>query len=524
VDFVGYTLLTNSIKTSHEKDTQILFYKIKSDVDAMLSRLLYEYTKQKDILENKHKEVLAYLNSSKNEDLLTLNLEQIHNQINQGLENKPYNIYISNKDYVIKNTTYKPDIDFNLSFAKKEFDEHFENNQIGVTTPIFKKSSKNFFSFTDSYLSKNKEGILQVSYNYSETTFQLQAIRKSIETASNIKDAKAYIIVNTGFINDLILKDFASYKPTLEEIENRIKEGKKINDELKDKIIYTNEFIQDNTNYRSLYFSTKSSIFDDTKVIFSILLDESEYYKKMENINYLMILITVIGLISIVIITLVRNKEMKLSFQDRFIQSAMHELKTPLSIITLNNDLKKEKYGEDEFTNQIDSAVKILHKSYEDMEFMIKKEKDNYKIEIIDLEEIVEDRIDYFKQIANMNKRELLSNINSECQVEISQVELIRLIDNNISNAIKYSTPNSTIEISLKENKLQFKNFGTPIKNSKKIFSKYYRENGVVGGYGLGLNIVKNIAKKYDIEFYVQTDEKNRNIFTYLFKSHFNDI
>ena len=237
-----------------------------------------------------------------------------------------------------------------------------------------------------------------------------------------------------------------------------------------------------------------------------------------------MILITVIGLISIVIITLVRNKEMKLSVQDRFIQSAMHELKTPLSIITLNNDLKKEQYGEDEFTNQIDSAVKILHKSYEDMEFMIKKEKNEYKIEIIDLEEIVEDRIDYFRKIATMNKRELLSNINSECQVKISQVELIRLIDNNISNAIKYSTPNSTIEISLKENELQFKNFGTPIKNSQKIFSKYYRENDVVGGYGLGLNIVKNIAKKYDIEFYVQTDEKNRNIFTYLFKSHFNDI
>lgn len=322
---MGYTLLTNSIKNSHEKDTQILFYKIKSDVDAMLSRLLYEYTKQKDILENKHKEVLAYLNSSKNEDLLTLNLEQIHNKINQGSENKPYNIYISNKDYVIKNTTYKPDIDFNLSFAKKEFDEHFGNNQIGVSTPISEKSSKNFFSYSDSYLSNNKEGILQVSYNYPKTTEQLETIKKSVETISNIKEAKAFIIVNTGFINDLILKDFASYKPTLEEIENRIKEGKKINDELKDKIIYTNDFVQDNTPYKSIYFSTKSSIFDDTKVIFSILLDESEYYKKIENINYLITLITLIGLISIVIITLVRNKEMKLSVQDRFIQSAMHE-------------------------------------------------------------------------------------------------------------------------------------------------------------------------------------------------------
>ena len=230
-------LLVSNIKSSHEKDTQILFYKVKNDVDFMLSRLLYEYTKQKDILENKHKEVLEYLNSSKNQDLLTLDLTKIHEKINEGLENKPYNIYISNKDYVIKNTTYKPDLDFNLSFAKKEFDEHLENNQIGVTTPLFKKSSKNFFSFTDSYLSKNKEGILQVSYNYSETTSQLRAIKKSIQSESNIKEAKAFIIVNTGFINDLILKDFASYKPTLEEIENRIKEGKQINDELKDKIM-----------------------------------------------------------------------------------------------------------------------------------------------------------------------------------------------------------------------------------------------------------------------------------------------
>ena len=523
IDFVGYTLLVSNIKNSYEKDSQILFYKVKSDVDTMLSKLLFEYAKQKEILENKHKEVLEYLNSSKNKELLTFDLKQIHNKINQGFENKPYNIYISDENYVIKNTTYKPDLGFNLSFAKKEFDEHFKNNQIGVSTPIFEKSAKNFFSFSDSYLSKNKEGVLQVSYNYPQTTLQLEGIKKSIETMSNIKEAKAFIIVNTGFINDLILKDFASYKPTLEEIETRIKEGKEINDELKDKIIYTNEFTHNDVEYKSIYFSTKSSIFDDTKVVFSILLDESEYHKKVENINYLMIIITIIGLISIVVITFIRNKELRFSFQDKFIQSAMHELKTPLSIITLNNDLKKEKYGEDEFTNQIDGAVKILHKSYEDMEFMIKNGKDDYKIEILDLEEIVENRIEYFTKIANLNNRKLISNINSECQVRISQVELIRLIDNNISNAIKYSTPNSEIEISLKENKLEFKNFGSHIKNPKKIFSKYYRENSIVGGYGLGLNIVKNIALKYDIKFYIQIDDKNRNIFTYIFKSHFDD-
>ena len=490
----------------------------------MLSRLLFDYTKQKDILETKHKEVLDYLNSLKNKELLNINLEEIHEKINEGFENKPYHIYITDKNYLIKNTTYKPDLGFNLSFAKDSFDEHFKNKEIGISTPIFEKSNKNFFSYSDSFLSKNKEGILQVSYNYPQTTLQIKSIKENIEAISNIKEAKAFIIVNTGFINDLILKDFSSYKPTLEEIENRIKEGKKINDELKERFIYTNDFIRDNIHYKSIYFSTKSSIFDDTKIVFSILLDESDYYKKIQNINYLMILITIIGLISIVIMTLIRNKELKFSIQDKFIQSAMHELKTPLSIITLNNDLKKEKYGEDEFTNQIDSAVKILHKSYEDMEFMIKKEKDTYKIEILDLEEIVENRIEYFRKIANMNNRKFVSNINSECQVKISQIELIRLIDNNISNAIKYSIPNSIIEITLIENKLEFKNFGTAIKNVNKIFTKYYRENSIVGGYGLGLNIVKNIAKKYNIIFHVQSDGKNTNIFTYTFKSHFDDI
>jgi len=527
LDLVGYRLLTESIQKSHEKDTQILFYKIKNDVDGMLSKLLYDYTKQKDILETKHKKVLNYLATS-NQDPLSLNLKPIHDMINQGYKNKPYNIYISNKEYVIKNTTYPKDLNFNLSFAKREFDEHFTNNQIGVSTPIFEKSAKNFFSFSDSYYTKDKAGILQVSYNYPQTKVELESIRKVLDSYQNIVEAKAFIKVNTGFINDLILKDFPSYKPTLEEIQKRIQEGQKVDATLKEKTIYSSEFIKDGVHFHALYFSTKSSIFDDTTIIFSIILDETEYHQDLQNIDYLIGILTIFGLIAIIIISIVRTKEITLSNQDRFIQSAMHELKTPLSIITLNNDLKKAQLGEDEYSNQIDSAVKILHKSYEDMEFMIKKGAEDYVVEILDLEEIVEERIEYFLKIASMNGRKIVSDINSECQVMMSKTELIRLIDNNISNAIKCSVPNSTIEILLRENKLQFKNFGVKIDNTNKIFSKYYRENNVVGGYGLGLNIVKNISQKYNIIFNVvsnsKNNEKNENIFSYLFKCHSDDI
>ncbi|MDX9743007.1 MAG: ATP-binding protein, partial [Arcobacteraceae bacterium] len=98
------------------------------------------------------------------------------------------------------------------------------------------------------------------------------------------------------------------------------------------------------------------------------------------------------------------------------------------------------------------------------------------------------------------------------------------LIDNNLSNAIKYSERNSTITIILEENSLQFITFGTPIKDVKKVFTKYYREIQIVGGYGLGLGIVKEIAKTYKITTTLTSDTKNGTNFTYQFKCHFDAI
>lgn len=487
----------------------------------MLSKLLYEYTQQKAILEEKHKIVVSYLNNK--DDVLNLDLNSIYSLINNGIKNKPYNINITDENYIVRNTTYKPELGFSLAFAKNSFDEHFKNNEIGISTPIFVKASKSFLSFSDSYLSKNKEGILQLSYNYSQTNEQLESIRKNIDIYKNIKEAKAYIVANTGFVNDLIIKDFKSYRASLKEIEQRHKEGQKVNEKLKDKTIYVNEFVKDDVNYKSIYFSTNSAIFDDTKIVFSFLLDESEYYRNLEKIDFFMILLTLIGLIAIIILVVIRNKEVKLSQQDKFVQSAMHELKTPLSIITLNNDLRKEKLGNDEYTSSIDSAVKILQNSYNDMSYVIKNEKESYNEEILDLEEILEERVEYFQTIAKANDRDIKVRLSSECQVKISFVELTRLIDNNLSNAIKYSFKNTVIDVSLENDLLQIKSEGEIIKDTSKIFNKYYRENKVVGGYGLGLSIVKNIAKKYNIETSVNS-QNNQTIFSYKFKCHFDDI
>ena len=139
-------------------------------------------------------------------------------------------------------------------------------------------------------------------------------------------------------------------------------------------------------------------------------------------------------------------------------------------------------------------------------------------IEAIFLSEVVADRAEYFKTIAKSNSKSIAITINSDIIVKMSLVELIRLIDNNLSNAIKYAYVNSTIDVVLENDRLSFHNIGNLIKDTKHIFDKYFRENSVVGGHGLGLSIVSDIAKKYSITITLHSNAQNGTTFLYIFK------
>jgi len=100
----------------------------------------------------------------------------------------------------------------------------------------------------------------------------------------------------------------------------------------------------------------------------------------------------------------------------------------------------------------------------------------------------------------------------------------MRLIDNNLSNAIKYSDAGSEIRVKLEKNRLSFHTQGESIRDTKRIFQKYVRENTTVGGYGLGLSIVFEIAKQYGIEIDLVSDEEKGTVFTYTFICYDNEI
>lgn len=205
---------------------------------------------------------------------------------------------------------------------------------------------------------------------------------------------------------------------------------------------------------------------------------------------------------------------------DNFIKDSMHEINTPLSIINLNADLFAAKYGENKYLWRIKAASKTLSTIYSDMDYLVKQGRVKYKIKEIEFGEFVQNRVDYFQEVANMKNIKLTTDITPGIIHHFSTTKLQRIVDNTISNAIKYSHDNDEVEITVKENDevIEFKvvDHGMGIENIDKIFSRYYRENGAKGGFGIGLNIVKEIIDEEGVELKV-TSELNKGA-TFLYK------
>jgi len=217
------------------------------------------------------------------------------------------------------------------------------------------------------------------------------------------------------------------------------------------------------------------------------------------------------------------NKHL-LNENKQFIADLVHQIRTPLTVIMTNSSLIEMKTNEQvsSYTKQINSAINMLSNSYEDLAYTITHDSLQYKPKEIDLTNFLHERIDFFEVIANANDKTISTDIANDLKVYMNDTELERLIDNNLSNAIKHSDDKSEIKIILEKINsdiiFQFISSGENIKNVDRLFDKNYTEvHTAKRSLGLGLYMVKNICEKNKI-FYSVRSEKHTNVFTYIFK------
>ena len=224
-----------------------------------------------------------------------------------------------------------------------------------------------------------------------------------------------------------------------------------------------------------------------------------------------------------------RTKELKASeeyatnlvhSQDKFIKNAIHEINTPLSIIITNIDLFKLKFGENRYLSKIEAGSKIIHNIYNDLTYLVKKDRIEYPDIHLHFSEFIKQRIDFFDEIAIGNNLEFQVNIEDDIWLDFNETQLQRVCDNTLSNAIKYSYENNNIKVDLLKGNnciiFSIENIGDTIESPSNLFERFYRENDARGGFGLGLNIIKEICDKKDVQIEVDS-QNNQTKFQYTF-------
>ncbi len=205
--------------------------------------------------------------------------------------------------------------------------------------------------------------------------------------------------------------------------------------------------------------------------------------------------------------------------QDLFVKKIMHDMNTPVSIISLNTELIETNNGPSKQIDAIKASSKTLSCIYGDLSYKIKKENRHYEISKINLLNFISSRIQFFDELANEKDIHIQLEYTQDINVFINKYEMERIIDNTISNAIKYSTESSEIIIFFGEEEsdyiISIENFGSIIEDTKKIFDPYFQQSKKRPGLGLGLNIVKEICDKYDVKIKVHSQKDSATKFIF---------
>lgn len=203
------------------------------------------------------------------------------------------------------------------------------------------------------------------------------------------------------------------------------------------------------------------------------------------------------------------------SKKDEFVVIASHELKTPLT--TLSGYLEIAEKNPDmlaDFVPKMRKQVRRLDKMISELLDIsrIRAGKHSFKIEEYSLRKLVQDSIEVVSPKDHRIQVELPID---DVMVAVDANKIIQVLVNLVSNAVKYSSPGSPIDVRviILGDKIHVsvtdKGEGIPAEHLTKIFNQFYRitkSTEKVDGMGLGLFICKEIMDMHSGQIWAESE------------------
>ena len=181
-----------------------------------------------------------------------------------------------------------------------------------------------------------------------------------------------------------------------------------------------------------------------------------------------------------------------------FLRGASHELKTPLTslkIVLENMQFKVGKYKDRDFylekcgevVDELDAGIR---------ELLLMSKMDSFeKSEWIKISEVVEESLRR-NQIMIAEKNLQMRIEVGEQKIWLNRMALLMVLANLIGNAVKHAEEGGKISVQMRDEVLEIKN-------------SYKAGANEQSGSGLGLYIVKNLLKRYGLQYEICDTKKN---------------
>ena len=222
---------------------------------------------------------------------------------------------------------------------------------------------------------------------------------------------------------------------------------------------------------------------------------------------------------------LMRELDNAIKSENRFVNDAAHQLRTPLAGILAQIELAQETKNKDEIYSRLEqisqSSKRLIHIINQLLSLSKTQPEAAHTSEFqkMDLVALTKKALEDLFPLADLKKIDLgYEGSLKEALIEGDEQKLYDLIHNLIENAIKYTPSSGKVNVSVenKNNKIclivEDTGKGIPKDDQPNVFERFYRGDNVnqagnESGAGIGLAIVKEIANLHDAT--IEIDSRN---------------
>jgi signal transduction histidine kinase len=191
---------------------------------------------------------------------------------------------------------------------------------------------------------------------------------------------------------------------------------------------------------------------------------------------------------------------------DRFVYSASHDLRAPLSSMEgLIHLAQRDQSEAQTYLSLMDERVKVMDNYIKDIVEYSRNTRLELSLTLVNIKSVVEEVINTLKYSTDSSKIRIEINIDSALRLRTDESRLRVILNNLISNAFKYMAmfkdePRLAVKASIQAGRclisIEDNGIGIRSEHQIKIFDMFYRANDSVPGSGLGLYIAKETADK----------------------------